>query len=84
MIITWDNAKRMANFDKHGLDFAELDVDFFLNSPVVPAERGRFKSIGRLGRDVVVVIFALLGAEAISVVSMRPASKKERSLLNVR
>ena len=84
MIITWDNAKRIANFDKHGLDFAELDVEFFLNSLVVPAERGRFKSIGRLGRNVVVVIFVPLGAEAVSVVSMRPASKKERSLLDVR
>ena len=85
MIITWDHAKRLANFDKHGLDFADLDVDFFLNSLVVPAQIGRFKAIGLQGEErLIVVVFAPLGAEAVSVISMRPASTKERSLFDER
>jgi uncharacterized DUF497 family protein len=85
VIITWDNAKHLANLDKHGLDFGDLDLDFFLGSRVIPAREGRFKAVGRheaLG--VIVVIFAPLGAEAVSVISMRPASRKERSLFDER
>ena len=85
MIITWDNAKRLANLDKHRMDFADLDVDFFLNSLVVPVRRRRFKAIGSLGgRGAIVVVFAPLGTEAVSVISMRPASGRERSLFDER
>jgi uncharacterized DUF497 family protein len=34
-----------------------------------------------LNDEAVVVIFAALGTEAISVISLRPASRKERSAL---
>ncbi|MGD1037158.1 MAG: BrnT family toxin [Roseiarcus sp.] len=83
MVITWDNAKRLANIFKHGLDFADLDEDFFGNAVIVRACPPRFTAIGGL-RDAmaVVVIFAPLGAEAVSVIPMRPANKKERSLLH--
>ena len=85
MIITWDHAKRRANFDKHGLDFADLDPDFFLESLIVPAQARRFKAIGRLGAKIVIsVVFAPLGTEAISVVSMRLASRKERNMFHGR
>ena len=80
MIVTWDHAKRLANFDKHRLDFADLDVDFFLNSLVVRAQKGRLKAIGLQGEErLIVVVFAPLGTEAVSIISMRPASTKERS-----
>jgi uncharacterized DUF497 family protein len=83
VIITWDHAKRLANLDKHGLDFADLDVEFFLNSLIVVARGHRFKAIGRLGPEVMIaVVFAPLGAEAISVVSMRVASRKERNMFH--
>ena len=85
MIIVWDEPKRLANLDKHGLDFAALTLDFFLGSLVVAARSPRFKAIGVLGPDAaVVVVFAPLGAEAISVVSMRAASARERRLFNDR
>ena len=85
MIVTWDHAKRLANFDKHGLDFADLDVDFFLNSLVVPAQKGRLKAVGLQGDErLIVVAFAPLGTEAVSIISMRPASTKERSLFDER
>ena len=85
MIVTWDNAKGLANLDKHGLDFADLELEFFVNSVVAPIRDRRFKAIGsmRHGR-VIVVIFAPLGTESVSVISMRPANRKERSLFHGR
>jgi uncharacterized DUF497 family protein len=85
MIITWDDAKRFANLEKHDLDFADLTEDFFLNSLVIPARPPRFTAIGPIGDvSVVVVVFAPLGSEAIAIVSMRPASRAERASFNDR
>jgi uncharacterized DUF497 family protein len=85
VIVTWDNAKRLANLDKHGLDFANLELEFFVNSVVAPVRDRRFKAIGPMpnGR-VIIVIFAPLGTESISVISMRAANRKEKSLLHGR
>lgn len=69
------------NLARHGLDFVDLDEEFFLSSIVVPAKEGRLMSIGRLKPDVIVVVFAVLGTEGVSVISMRAASRKERSLM---
>lgn len=38
-------------------------------------------AIGRLADGMVAVVFAALGTEAVLMISMRPASAKERSLL---
>ena len=82
MEITFDPVKRRSNIAKHeGLDFADLDADFFASSVVIPAKARRFLAVGRFGGDVISVVFAALGSEAISVISMRPASQKERKLL---
>ncbi|TIM69201.1 MAG: hypothetical protein E5Y52_06495, partial [Mesorhizobium sp.] len=42
MQIVWDEPKRLANIDKHGLDFAALDEEFFLASAIRAAKSGRF------------------------------------------
>jgi len=81
MIIVWDEPKRLINLAKHGLDFADLNDSFFLTSLVVPAKQDRHMAIGRLANGTIVVVFAVLGTEGISVISMRPASWKERGLL---
>jgi len=78
--ILWDEPKRLANLAKHGLDFADLNETFFDNALVVPAHNGRWAAIGKNTRGVVVVVFVTLGNEAVSVISMRPASKNERKL----
>ncbi|NGO52891.1 BrnT family toxin [Allomesorhizobium camelthorni] len=78
MKIVWDEPKRTANLRNRGLDFADLDIEFFAASTVVPAKVGRLKAIGEFGGMVLTVIFKPLGLEAISVVSMRRASRKER------
>ena len=82
MKITYDENKRHTNIEKHGLDFAELDIEFFDKATVLPAEQGRYLAIGEFQEAIIVtVVFKPLGSEALSVISMRPASKKERQLI---
>ena len=63
------------------MDFASLDLDFFLEAMVVRSRNQRFKAIGWFDDNPLTVIFRPLGTEAISVISMRRASRKERLLL---
>lgn len=80
--IVWDHPKRLANLDRHGMDFADLTIEFFEDAVVYPSYSGRVVAVGRLGSQVIAaVVFKPLGAEALSVISMRPASQKERKLL---
>jgi uncharacterized protein len=72
VLITSDERKRASNLDKHGLDFADP-------VGVLRHHAGRSTAVGRLKETIVVVVFSLMGSEAISVISMRLASKKERS-----
>jgi uncharacterized DUF497 family protein len=82
MKIVWDKPKRLANIDKHGLDFADLNETFFDNALVIPSHNKskRWVAIGVSIRGVVVVVFARLGREGVSIISMRPASRSERKL----
>ncbi|ADO42393.1 BrnT family toxin [Ketogulonicigenium vulgare] len=81
MMIVWDEPKRESNLEKHGLDFADLSEEFFLSSVVVPAKNGRHMAIGKLADGTIAVVFATLGTQGLSVISMRHASKKERAIL---
>ncbi|MBP1885113.1 uncharacterized DUF497 family protein [Ensifer mexicanus] len=56
-------------------------MEFFASSVVVPAKEGRFTAIGVLRNGVIAVVFARLGSEGVSIISMRDANRKERSLL---
>jgi hypothetical protein len=82
MKIVWDEPKRLANLDKHGLDFADLNETFFDNALVIPSrdKSRRWIAIGVNIRGVIVVVFTRLGREGVSIVSMRPASHNERKL----
>ncbi|KJC48959.1 BrnT family toxin [Bradyrhizobium sp. LTSP857] len=75
MKIVRDEPKRLANLDKHGLDFADLDETFPSHN-----RSQRWVATGVSTRGVIVVAFARLGREGISVISMRPASRSERKL----
>lgn len=74
--------KRLANLDKHGLDFADLDETFFETALVIPSQNNskRWIAVGASIRGVIVVVFAPLGREGVSIISMRPASRSERKL----
>ena len=83
MLITWDEPKRLANLAKHGLDFAAITLEFFENAHATRATEGRVKFVGTMnGALFVVVIAAPLGTEAISIISLRRASRKERRSLD--
>lgn len=80
MLLVWDELKRLSNLDKHGMDFDHLDLAFFESATTVPARGNRLIAIGYTN-GATTVVFAMLGAEAISIISMRPASERERRLL---
>jgi uncharacterized DUF497 family protein len=79
MKITWDEPKRQTNLAKRGMDFAALDLAFFAAATVAPAKKNRFMAVGVFQGAVIAVIFAPLGSEALAVISMRRASRKERA-----
>lgn len=82
MRIVWDESKRVANFAKHGIDFADVATEFDFRAAIVTTARdGRFKAIAGFRGRIIVVIFRALGTEALSLVSARPASRRERSPL---
>jgi uncharacterized DUF497 family protein len=80
MKIVWDEPKRLANLAKHKLDFAELDESFFEAALLRPARANRVMAIGFNIRSVTAIVFATLGREGVSLISMRPANRKERKL----
>ena len=86
MKATWDEPKRRANLLKHGLDFADFDEAFDAETalflPARPSGNGRTRYIligDWNGMLVVVVIVSPLGTEALDIVSLRPASPRERN-----
>jgi uncharacterized DUF497 family protein len=82
MLITFDEAKRRTNLVKHGLDFADLTLAFFEAALIFDASQDRYMAVGEFeDRIIIAVVFKPLGSEALTVISMRPASRKERSLL---
>lgn len=87
MRFTCDEPKRLANLDKHGFDLAVFEEAFdfarFATLVTKPSRNGRarLKLIGTWnGETVVVVIIAPLGSEAIDVVSVRRANRRERAV----
>lgn len=80
MKLAWDEAKRRQNIAKHGMDFASLTIEFFESALIETAKQDRFLALGNHdGVAIIAVIFRPLGSEALSVISMRRASKAERS-----
>lgn len=81
MKFVWDEPKRLANLEKHGLDFEDV-VEFSWETAVIDVgHTGRMKAVGYLGDRAAVVIFSVLGEEATAIISFRPAGNRERRLL---
>ena len=86
MIVVWDEPKRRANLEKHGLDFARVR-EWLDGAVVIPARtsrsgRMRLKLALRTNRGWLVAIVSPLGSEALAVVSLRVASGPERRVLH--
>jgi uncharacterized DUF497 family protein len=81
MRFEWDERKRLANLEKHGLDF--VDVIEVLEAPhiIVPSaytgEEERSLAIGVLEGRMVTVVFTTR-SEAIRIISFRRARHEER------
>jgi uncharacterized DUF497 family protein len=85
MRIVWDEPKRQTNLATHGLDLADAEFFEWEAARVVRGYSGtggrpRFRAIGRLRNDLVTIVFSPLGTEAVSVISLRRASRSERKL----
>jgi uncharacterized DUF497 family protein len=84
LVLFWDPPKRLRNLKRHGLDFAEAQKFDWTTADVSETHAGsrgerRLKAIGFLGDRLIALIFAPLGTEGLSVISMRAASRKERN-----
>lgn len=84
----WDNAKRLANLEKHGLDF--VDADLVLTSDYrldVPSERngeGRVQSFAYVFEVLTVLTVVFLpGAQGLRIISFRRANRSERGVYHV-
>jgi uncharacterized protein len=62
------------------LRLAALKPEFFGAAIILSARQGRHRAIGLIEGILVAVIFRPLGREALSIISIRPANKKERAL----
>lgn len=87
MTIVWDERKRQANLAKHGLDFVDFARAFDPDTAIVLTARPSRTGRRRLtlvgfwkGALLVAAIVSPLGSEGFSLVSLRPAGKKERAL----
>ncbi|WP_114389280.1 hypothetical protein [Notoacmeibacter marinus] len=71
--------KRLTNLDKHGIDFADLTVELFEAATIYPGNGNRIVSISHWnGQIIIIVLLRPLGSEVISILSLWPASRKER------
>ena len=59
-------------------DLVDADKFDWRSARYVDAKLGREKAIGLLCNTIVVIIFKRLGSEALSVIGLRPASRRER------
>ncbi|KQS64572.1 hypothetical protein ASG39_11515 [Rhizobium sp. Leaf371] len=80
MRIVFDEIKRQSNIRKHALDFGDLDASYFMRAIIVPAKQARMLAIAQHEHVITAVVFSPLGTEAISIISFRLASKKERAV----
>jgi uncharacterized DUF497 family protein len=84
MTVEWDEAKRRANVQKHGLDFVGIAEVFggltaTMEDDRHPYGEQRFITLGLLSGRVVVVVHTER-ADRIRVISVRKATKNEQQL----
>jgi len=78
----WDEAKRQANIQKHGIDFLGIEKVFASQTITILDDRidygePRFVTVGLL-QDRVVVIAHTETDEVIRIISIRKATKNEK------
>jgi uncharacterized DUF497 family protein len=85
MIYEWDETKRVANIEKHGYDLADGDLVYESPNKITleshrPHER-RWIDIAEIEGELVTLTLAYTRrGTTVRFISLRPASRKERSL----
>lgn len=84
MKLDWDETKRQATLRTRGLDFADVDRIEWETALVFDDDRRDYGErrqvcLGQLRGQLVVVAFTFRG-DALRVISMRKASRRERRL----
>jgi uncharacterized DUF497 family protein len=82
MKIVWTNRSDWPILQVMGWILQIWTKFFFESSLIVPAKLGRQIAVGRHRGGIILVVFVALGTEGLSVVSMRPASRRERRLID--
>jgi len=85
MRFEWDPGKNDSNLRKHGISLEQATKLFRNDEDILEvydnehsAGEDRFIAIGRLGDEVVVVVFTEPAEDTIRLISARPAGKAER------
>jgi len=79
----WDEAKRLSNIQKHGIDFVGIERVFAGTTVTILDDRfdygeSRFTTLGLLSGRVVVIAHTET-SESIRIISVRKATKNEEA-----
>jgi len=83
--IVWDESKRQANLDKHGLDFVDavqvLESPYRLDVSVIRGGEARVQSFAYVFEVLAVLSLAHVGRGGeVRIISLRKASAEEREI----
>ena len=83
----WDPAKNDANQRKHGLRFEDAKPIFIWEAQrfdeldeTYPGDEARFLSVGAIPEWLITVVWTAPFDDVVRIISVRPASKRERRL----
>ena len=84
MHFTWDEDKRLANIQKHGIDFVGVEAVFegytvTMEDDRIPYGEQRLATLGLLQGRVVAVVHTEQG-DTIRIISVRKASRYEQRI----
>lgn len=84
MNFEWDEAKRIANLRKHGIDFLDVDIVFDGDTLTVEDDRcdygeQRFVTLGLL-KGLVIAVVHTDRQNSIRIISVRRATKYEQKV----
>ena len=77
----WNEAKRQANFTKHGLDFADMEAFEWDTAMVAEDSRHdetRWVVTGYIGDRLCVAVYVIRDRDAVRLISLRGATSAER------
>ncbi|GHV51458.1 hypothetical protein AGMMS49579_06800 [Spirochaetia bacterium] len=84
MIFEWDEAKRLSNLEKHGLDFMDAhevfedDARYSKEDKRFSYGEKRFITVGEMKSQLVLALCHTDRNGRVRIISLRPASRQER------